>query len=472
MPTLSQILNTAPLTFSTGLNKISNTVSLNANLDDLIDTITTTPTVNQILSYDGNYWINKDPTPPFILNTDLTAISNITSSGGLLKKLNTGFWTLDINQYLYNITVTGDVTGISVLSTDTTMAGHANITLTLANSGVVANTYNTSSTNINPFTVDAKGRVTNVGTAITITPDWIDITNNPLILTNPILDQVICYNGSNWINKALPIINWSNIGNNPITITNPIINQVLVYDGISWINSTPSPTFSLDADLTAIGDLTGTNGLLRKMSTNTWTLDTNNYLTNVNLIGDITGTNIGGSITTTLAISGVTAGTYNNNANYVNPFTVDAKGRVTNVGTAITITPDWANIVNNPIVVTNPVLNQILSYDGMYWINTTPTSSSTGNTTAYEIICTDWSAGNFTLPIGWIATKVNSDTALQITHNQHKPPISWSGINTLALPNLAIVPSSTRNMQIDSTDQSTFLQVGSLGSFKLYLLFL
>ena len=50
----------------------------------------------------------------------------------------------------------------------------------------------------------------------------------------------------------------------------------------------------------------------------------------------------------TLAASGVTAGTYNNVATQVRPITVDAKGRVTGIGTAVTITPSWASITGTP----------------------------------------------------------------------------------------------------------------------------
>lgn len=80
----------------------------------------------------------------------------------------------------------------------------------------------------------------------------------------------------------------------------------------------------LDADLTAIGGLTGTSGFLKKTAANTWSLDTNTYLTgnqSITIGGDASGSGTT-SITLTLANSGVTAGTYNN-------VTVDAKGRVT-----------------------------------------------------------------------------------------------------------------------------------------------
>lgn len=105
-----------------------------------------------------------------------------------------------------------------------------------------------------------------------------------------------------------------------------------------------------DADLQAIGALAGTAGLLRKTAANTWGLDTASYLTGnqaVSISGDATGSGAT-AITLTLAASGVSAGTYNDNATSVRPFTVDAKGRVTSIGAAVTITPAWSSITSKP----------------------------------------------------------------------------------------------------------------------------
>lgn len=71
-----------------------------------------------------------------------------------------------------NITVSGDATG----------SGTTAIALTLANSGVTAGTYNNSATQHNSFTVDAKGRVTSVGAAVTITPAFASVTGKPTTL--------------------------------------------------------------------------------------------------------------------------------------------------------------------------------------------------------------------------------------------------------------------------------------------------
>lgn len=87
---------------------------------------------------------------------------------------------------------------------------------------------------------------------------------------------------------------------------------------------------ALDADLTAIAGLTGT-GFLKRIGTDTWSLDTNTYLTSnqsISLSGDATGTGTT-AITVTLTNVG-TAGTYTK-------VTTDAKGRVT-AGTTLAAT--------------------------------------------------------------------------------------------------------------------------------------
>lgn len=74
----------------------------------------------------------------------------------------------------------------------------------------------------------------------------------------------------------------------------------------------------------------------------------------LSLTGDVTATlssfngSANVSAAATLAVSGVTAGTYNNNAAQVRPFTVDAKGRVTAVGTAVAIAVDYSAVTGMP----------------------------------------------------------------------------------------------------------------------------
>ena len=61
--------------------------------------------------------------------------------------------------------------------------------------------------------------------------------------------------------------------------------------------------------------------------------------------GDITTS--AGSSATTLAASGVTAGTYDSSATQHYPLTIDAKGRVTSVGSAVTITPAFSSLTGS-----------------------------------------------------------------------------------------------------------------------------
>lgn len=171
-------------------------------------------------------------------------------------------------------------------------------TWTLDPSGVTAGTYNGSATAVTPFTVDAKGRITGTGAAVTITPAFSSITGKPTTLAGY---------------------------------------------GITDAQAQ-------DADLTAIAALAGTSGLLRKTGAGTWSLDTASYLTgnqSISLSGDASGSGTT-AIAVTLANSGVTAGTYNNSATAVTPLTVDAKGRITGTGAAVTVTPAWASITSKP----------------------------------------------------------------------------------------------------------------------------
>ncbi len=207
--------------------------------------------------------------------------------------------------------------------------GSANVSsdLTLSATGVTAGTYNNTATSITPFTVDAKGRLTSVGGAVLITPAWTSITDKPTTLAGY---------------------------------------------GITDAQA-------LDADLSAIAALTGTSGLLRKTAADTWSLDTNGYLTgnqNITVTGDVTGAGTT-AIATTLSNTGVAAGTYNDTTTAITPFTVDAKGRITSVGAAITITPAWGSVTGKPTTLAGYGITDAIKSDG---ILPTPVADVTSGT--------------------------------------------------------------------------------------------
>lgn len=65
--------------------------------------------------------------------------------------------------------------------------------------------------------------------------------------------------------------------------------------------------------------------------------------------GDLTGGgDLSGDRTLGLASTGISAGTVQNSATQVTPLTLDIKGRVTAVGTPVTIAPDFSNVANKP----------------------------------------------------------------------------------------------------------------------------
>ena len=178
-------------------------------------------------------------------------------SGGLSTEFLKADGSVDSSTYITgneSITISGDATG----------SGTTSIELTLANSGVSAGTYNNSATQVRPFTVDAKGRVTSIETAVTITPAWSSISSTPTTL--------------------------SGYG---ITDAQPLDADLTAIAGLAgtsgFLKKTAADTWTLDTasyqpldgDLTAIAGLSGTSGLLRKTAADTWTLDTETYLTSI-----------------------------------------------------------------------------------------------------------------------------------------------------------------------------------------------
>jgi hypothetical protein len=183
------------------------------------------------------------------LDDDLTAIAALSGTSGILKKTAANTWSLDTSTYLTGnetITLSGDASG----------SGSVNISVTLANSGVTAGTYNNSTTAITPITVDAKGRITSTGSAVTITPAFSSLTGKPTTLS-----------------------------------------------GYGITDAQP-----LDGDLTAIAALGGSAGVLRKTAADTWQLDTSAFVNVVQgTANQVTANTASGTVTIGLAanITGV-----------------------------------------------------------------------------------------------------------------------------------------------------------------------
>ena len=264
------------------------------------------------------------------------------------------------------LAVTGDATTAATsLSTGT-------IALALAASGVTAGTYDNTATQHNSFTVDAKGRVTNVGAATLITPAFSSITATPITTAGYGITDAQALNA-----KLTSISALSSVATGLVKLTNGVAS----FDSSSYITGNQSITFSGDATGTgttavtltiAVGSVTlakmasmATGSLIYRKTAGTGAPEVNTLATlktdlglagsnsgdqTITLTGDATGSGTG-SFVVALAASGVTAGTYNNTATQNSSFTVDAKGRVTSVGAAVTIAPAFSSITATPVTV-------------------------------------------------------------------------------------------------------------------------
>lgn len=178
---------------------------------------------------------------------------------------------------------------------------------TLAASGVTAGTYNNSATQVSPINVDAKGRVTGIGNAVTIAPAWSSIASKPTTLSGF------------GITDAL---------------SNSATSTQSGYFGDIYLRDDSTPSHYLQ--ITNSGNLTAARSFSINVSdaNRVFTLSGNLTVSNtasvsgtntgdqtITLTGDVTGSGTG-SFAATLANSGATAGTYRS-------VSVDAKGRVT-----------------------------------------------------------------------------------------------------------------------------------------------
>ena len=155
-------------------------------------------------------------------------VSSITGNAGTASALQTA----------RTISLIGDTSGSTSFDGSSDVA----IATTLADSGVVAGTYENSATEITPLVIDAKGRVTSVGTPITITPSFNSITDKPTTLAGyGITDAAQSSPGSGYILQTItgPINSSSGTTQIPKDNTVPQINE-----GTEIWNVTITPTYS------------------------------------------------------------------------------------------------------------------------------------------------------------------------------------------------------------------------------------
>jgi hypothetical protein len=229
------------------------------------------------------------------LDSDLTAIAELSASAtGYAKKTGDGTWSV------------GDI----ALGTETTGNYVASISGTANEIEVSGSGSESAAVTLSlPDTINAN----TTGSAATLT------TARAISLSGDVSGSA-SFDGSANISITATVADDSH---------NHIIGNV---DGLQTALDGKQP---IDADLTAIAALAGTSGFLKKTGEDTWSLDTNTYLTGnqtITVSGDAAGSGTT-SISLTLADSGVSASTYGGSTS-VPVITVDSKGRLTSVSTA------------------------------------------------------------------------------------------------------------------------------------------
>ena len=349
------------------------------------------------------------------LDGDLTSIAALSGTSGFLKKTAANTWALDTGAYLSGnetITLSGDATG----------SGTTAITVTLADTTVVAGTYNNSATQNQSFTVDSKGRITGTGVGVTITPAWSSIASKPTTLSGFGITDAI-------ESTTVPTIGAGLLSTRPVAGTAGSLFYAtdtfgLYYDnGSAWALESPAVT------------------------------------------GDISIS--AGSTTATLANTAVVAGTYNNSATQVTPFTVNSQGRLIATGSAVTITPAWSAITSKPTTLSGFGITDTLTLTGDVTASATNLTDGTIATTLATSGVTAGSygsatqVGTFTVDAKGRITTASNVTVTPAWSSISSKPTTLSGFGITDAVNTSALGANNGVATLDGTGKLTASQFPS-----------
>lgn len=305
---------------------------------------------NKLYYYNGSTWV--DTTTP-TLDADLVAIAALAGTSGLLRKTAADTWALDTSTYLTSnqtITLSGDLSGSGTTSIAGTIANDAVSNAKLANMATATlkgrNTAGTGDPeDLSTSTVRTMLSINNV--------DNTSDANKPVSTAQQAaLDLKV---NTSAVGAASGVASLDSGGKVPAAQLPSYVDDIVEGANLAAFPGT-GETGKIYVALDTGYTYRWSGSAYVRVGANALTADEALKLTtarNIAITGDLTwNVNFDGSgnVTAagTLANSGVAAGTYNNVATQVRPFTVDAKGRITSIGAAVTIAPAFSSITGKP----------------------------------------------------------------------------------------------------------------------------
>lgn len=183
--------------FSVNTTLLESDIDLNATLDNLDDVQISNPVSAEVLTFNGTNWVNATG----------------SNSNSINLGSNTGIETINFSSQ-FSVSAAGSVASISVLPESFSLADLTDVELNTPVLGQVIRydgslwQNSTVDYNTSQFTVL---NTTNV-TSVELVPqdlNWI----SDVSITNPVTNQLLQYNGTNWINNSFnPLVNIGDSG--------------------------------------------------------------------------------------------------------------------------------------------------------------------------------------------------------------------------------------------------------------------